>query len=623
MASFDFTNATVLSYNQVSNFLGDGVARLSSTREISIEVLERNAVVANIDNEGVSQSWGSFKEALEACNNFAEDIVLNGFRLGKGRVSSAAIIDENPVRKGLHRINISVPTRYFSEAEATQNQDTSILGGKYYVRFHQNLGSDRHLLKQLTEDFSSNVDEDNELEQTHSLTIQYSGDISGGAIDSARDLANSLFNYSNSAPEFGFLNGEEGANASFSKHSSKKHYFTESYDLMTKVCQFTKTYKSDQNEDDYSLKIRTTINLQADGVVTVTERGEIKAETFEEAQDAVDTEIAVSHTRCQAAFDAYADDFLGSKYGGGHSIGQGPNAALLNTPIETGKEYVRKSKRASYTVVYSNYVRLGDGHLLEYTLNHSEAQSGKVTISESGTVRPYHSEEAFSTTGVANRVPTYLETTVAASFNRAKEFYKNQGFNEIHLKPIRSDLQYSQSSMTMVYTKEYSDDVALRFVDVASGEGPGEVSGSSLFKRMNITVSDQLPIFMRKSYVIPNKDDGFSLVHEPEDGIGGQTNMGQRSVTIDSIIPRPPSNTFTTIPNISSQLTKCKKIAAQKGADIISDFELDAEKTYIYAEDCTYNFDNRMALSFTVVFNYTTARDSEDVTTMGILTQEL
>ena len=96
--------------------------------------------------------------------------------------------------------------------------------------------------------------------------------------------------------------------------------------------------------------------------------------------------------------------------------------------------------------------------------------------------------------------------------------------------------------MTMVYTKEYSDDIALRFVDVASGEGPGEVSGSSLFKRMNITVSDQLPIFMRKSYVIPNKDDGFSLVHEPEDGIGGQTNMGQRSVTIDSVIPRPPSN---------------------------------------------------------------------------------
>ena len=627
MASFDFTNATVLSYNQVSNFLGAGVARLSSSREISIEVLGANIVsnkIVNTDNEGVSQSWNLFKTTLAACDNFAENIVLNGYDLGKGEIASASIIDENPVRKGAHKINISIPV-----AGGT-GTDTDLLPSTgYYKQFHANLGDSRELLKELNESFNVNIDEENEIEQTHSLTIQYSGDISGGAIDAARGLAADLFGPADT-PTLGFLNGESGASSSFRKHRNKKHYFTESYDLMTKVCQFSKIYKSDQNEDDYSLKIRTTINLQADGVVTVTERGEIKGEEFEEAQDAVDTEIAVSLVRCQAAFDAYKSQFLGSKYGGGYSIGSGPNGTLLAVPVETGKEYNRKSKRASYTVVYSNYVNLQTGHLLEYTLNHSESQSGKVNITDGGTVRPYHSEGAFSTTGVANRVPDYLKVVVGASLARAKEFYAEQGFSATNLKPTRTDLQYQQDGMTMTYTKDYSDDISLRFIDVGSGEGPGEivgsgtsgVAGSSLFKRMNITVSDTLPVFLRNSYVIPNKKDGYSLVHEPEDGIGGQTDIGQRTITIETVVPRPGDNTFATIPGISYQLMTCKSIAAQRAADIIPDFGLDAEKTSVFVDSCTYNFDHRMALSLTFVFNYTTARDNEDVETMGLVTRE-
>lgn len=617
MAIFAFTNATVLGYNQVNNFLGDGVARLSSSREISIEVLEANIVsnkIVNTDNEGVSQSWDLFRDALDACKNFAENIVLNGYDLGEGEITSASITDENPVRKGLHRINISIP------ATGAEDADTKLLPTTgYYLKFHTNLGADRHLLKELNEEFTVNIDEENETEQTHSLTIKYTGDISEGAIDAARDLAGNLFG-SGSAPEFGFLNGETGASASFSKHKTKKHYFTESYDLMTKLCQFSKIYKSDQNEDEYSLKIRTTIRLEADGVVTVTEKGEIKAETFEEAQAAVDTEIAVSHARCQAAFSAYSADFLGPEYGGNYSLAESPNSTLLSVPIETGKEYIRKSKRASYTVVYSNYVNLGNGRLLEYTLNHSEDHSGKVTITDSGTVRPYHSEGAFSTTGVATDRTGYLKPAVEGSFARAKKFYKNQGFTEAHLKPTKTDLQYKQESMTMTYAKEYSDSVSLRFIDVGSGEGPGETVGSTLFKRMNVTVSDSLPIFLRNSYVIPNKKDGYSLVHEPKDGIGGQTNMGQRTVTVETVVPRPAVNTFTTIPSISAQLTRCKIIVAQRGADVIPDFGLDAAKTSVYAESCTYNFDNRMALTLTAVFSYTTARDNEDVTTMGIIT---
>jgi hypothetical protein len=66
----------------------------------------------------------------------------------------------------------------------------------------------------------------------------------------------------------------------------------------------------------------------------------------------------------------------------------------------------------------------------------------------------------------------------------------------------------------------------------------------------------------------------------------------------------------------------CKSIAAQRAADIIPDFGLDANKTSVFVDSCTYNFDHRMALSLTFVFNYTTPRDNEDVETMGLVTRE-
>ena len=75
MATFDFSNATVLSYNQTSNFLGDGVARLSSTRDISIDVFARNIRVnGDRPGTGISENWETFSNELLACNNFAEDI---------------------------------------------------------------------------------------------------------------------------------------------------------------------------------------------------------------------------------------------------------------------------------------------------------------------------------------------------------------------------------------------------------------------------------------------------------------------------------------------------------------------------------------------------------------------
>ena len=634
MATFDFSNATVLSYNQTSNFLGDGTARLSSTRDISVNVFARNIRVnGDRPGTGISENWETFSNELLACDNFAENIVLNGYNLGKGVIRTAAITEENPVRVGYYKIDISIPSKTFSEGE-NENPDTSLLTGTYYTNFHTNLGADRHMLKTLEEDFSVTVDEENEIEQIHSLTIQFFGEVAGDAGDTnkaigkARDLATELFD-SADAPQFGFLNGEDGTSASFRKHRNKKHYFTESYDLLSKACQFSKIYRSDQNEDDYSLKIRTTINLQADGVVTVTERGEIKAENFEEAQAAVDTEVAAASGasgRCNVSFEAYKSQFLGIEYGGTNELTTTPNPLFHAQPASIGKEFNRKAKRAAYTIVFSNYIHLETNYLHEFTLNYSQDDKTKVAITESGTLRPY--KPVGIGTSFGNVRTGYLKALLAAAttFQRAKDFYVDHTASgaETNLKEVRTDLQYAQGSLDMSYTKDYSDDIALRYRDIGSGEGPG--APGSLFKTMNVTVSDELPIFMRGSYVIPNKKDGFSLIHEPaardDGGAGGaQTNMGTRTINIEAMLPRPTTNVFTTIPSVTAELDVCKKIAAQRMYDITSDFTLDPTKTSIYAESCSFAFDDKRSLSLSLVCKYTTARDSIDVTPMGIITK--
>ena len=634
--SFNFDNATLLTYQHSNNFLGDGTARLSSTKEISIEVLLRDTTI----DDGVSQNWDTFISQLAAgSKNYAESITINGHAFGKGTISSMEMVEDNPVRVGYYRVNVSIPVEgniSFLDSEANS----------YYTNFSSSLLEDSSLsqyLRDIQENFSVDIDEEDKLSQTHSVTVQFIGEIgeidtgitaANKAVDKAREVAENLFNVTN-APSIGFIHqkAQTAANATFQAHKSKKHYFTESYNLLNKSCTFTKVYETDQNEDDYSLKIRTTLILNADGTTSVTERGDIKGESFEQAQDAVETEIGNSAARCEAAYDRYKGDFFGDEYGGPQPRdGVSPVANLSTQPTEVGKEYTKKSKKASYNITYSNDPNLLSGHKHTYSVEMNQDTTGKHTVRVSGDVRPYKPvgvDAAHPGTHSSGGLVQKLIAAITGANTKAGSVYVTEAnlvdleggsiaASASYLKQVRCDYNFPNNSLTGTYTKEFTDDVSLRYVDPATGLGPGE--GSSTFKKMGVGVSDNLPIAIRNSYVIPNKKDQYQLIHEPLDGYGAQTNMGQRTITINSIIARPTTNVFSTIPAIDTELDKCKKIAAQRMADVIGDFRLDPNKTLVYVDSCQYNLDSAMNLSFTLTCNYTTARDAASVANMGIIT---
>jgi len=654
--AFNFANATVLSYQHSNNFLGDGTARMSSSKEISIEVLLKNInVLSGVDSntvsaqgekehlpiktsdgagKGVSESWHKFIEELAGgVKNFAQNITINGHEFGKGTINSIELTEDNPVRVGHYRVNLSIPT------EGNISYLDSESHG-YYTNFSSSLlenDSLAHYIKDIQENFSVDIDEEDKLQQTHSVTIQFVGEIgqltsisaSNKAVEQARAVANNLFSTTNT-PSLGFIHQDTQteANSTFQKHKSKKHYFSESYDLLNKSCTFSKVYDSEQNEDDYSLKIVTTLNLNQDGTASVTERGEIKGESVEQAQDAVETEISASSGRCQAAYDRYRTSFFGDRYGGGSYDGEAPASSLKAQPVEVGKEYTKKSKKASYSITYSNDPNLLTDHKHVYTVELNEDLDGRVIVTVSGELRPYkpvgiNSAHPSDTNGLTSQLATLIGTANA----KAEQIYIDESSasekSASHLTLIKSDFTFPNNTLTGTYTREFSDDVSFRYRDPGSGEGPG--APGAPFKKMNVSVSDSLPTFMRNTYVVPNKEpdnsedkSGYTLLHEPIDGMGAQTNMGQRTINIETIVPRPTTNVFSTIPSISTQLDACKRIAAQRAADVIGDFKLDPDKTLVYAESCEYNLDNNMNLSLSLTCNYTTPRDASSVANMGI-----
>ena len=587
----------------------------------------------NVD-KGVSESWNKFIDQLAGgVKNFAENITINGHEFGKGTINSMELTTDNPVRVGNYRINLSIPVE----------GNISYLDGEshgYYTNFSSSLLESSSLaqyIKDIQENFSVDVDEEDRLQQTHSVTIQFVGEIGelssiasdNKAIEQARVVANNLFGTAN-APSLGFIhqNTQTEANSTFSKHKTKKHYFTESYDLLSKSCTFSKVYDSEQNEDDYSLKITTVLTLNEDGTVSVTEKGEIKGESFEQAQEAVTTELGNSHTRCQAAFTSHSEHFFGTRYGGGSGGASEAASPLKSTPVEVGKEYTKKSKKASYSVTYSNDSHLEGNFKHVFTVELSEDLDGKTVVTVSGEVRPYDPKGVNAGhPSHDNGLTGHLKTKMGEALGKAQLFYESESNVSdavgAYLTLLRSDFTFPNNTIAGTYTKEFSDDVAFRYRDPGSGEGPG--APGAYFKKMNVSVSDSLPTFMRNTYVIPNKEpdnpedkSGYTLLHEPTDGMGAQTNMGQRTINVEAVVPRPTTNVFSTIPSISDQLNACKTLSAQRVADVIGDFKLDPEKTLVYVESCEYNLDNNMNLSLSLTCNYTTPRDAASVANMGI-----
>jgi hypothetical protein len=325
--AYNFTDATLLGYQVNKNYLGEGVFALNTIKNISIEGILDNRI-DNADSEGVKQTFQKISGFLTGIVNAYDAVIINGYNLGTGKVTNLSFPDQNPIRLGSYKYDI----------EIVENSDFSnIQTGDIYGTFLSGV-SDKILALDETLNFDNAANGD--YSYNHDLNIQYY-DTGSDLFAKSKDFANSIYNDSLKLGLIGSFSGF------YDVLKTKKNYFSETYDLISKRCGFSKRILINKNyNSNYSTTLSHVLSFDANGKISVTEQGIIKGldNTLNyTADNYFNTELANSYTRCQNIFNVYAEKY-----------GLSTKDSLFNQPFNLGKTADWFNNILEYSVSYVN-----------------------------------------------------------------------------------------------------------------------------------------------------------------------------------------------------------------------------------------------------------------------------
>ena len=325
--AYNFTDATLLGYQVNKNYLGEGVFALSTIKNISIEGILDNRV-NNSDSEGVKENFQKISGFLTGIVNAYDAVIVNGYNLGTGKVNNLSFPDQNPIRLGSYKYDI----------EIVENSDFSnIQTGDIYGTFLSGV-NDKILSLDETLNFDNAANGD--YSYNHDLNIQY--------YDTGSDLFTKSKNFANSVYSDSLKLGLIGPFSGFyDVLKTKKNYFSETYDLISKRCGFSKKILINKNyNNNYTTTLNHTITLDTNGKITVTEQGVIKGldNTLNyTADNYFNTELANSYNRCQNVFNVYVEKY-----------GLGAKDSLFTQPFNLCKTADWFNNSLEYSVSYVN-----------------------------------------------------------------------------------------------------------------------------------------------------------------------------------------------------------------------------------------------------------------------------
>ncbi len=622
----------------------------------------------DFNNDGISETWDNLTTYLNNANNF-ENIKIRGpkvdpsqtdsqrdWNLGRGIISSIGTTEQNPIRVGYHRFNIEIP--YSSTDDLPTKTDSASYNGIKEAFTTGSVSGHAELVRDFSESFNISEDEDGAYTQEHTVSVRFEEGktLPEGVteITLAKEFAEILFGSGTGggkpdvAPPFGFVVRPGSFDDAGIK--DKKHYYTETYDAFTKTCSFVKKLTiEDEDIGSYTKKVRHTTSLGSDGIISITENCEIKGkDDYAQALAGMDSELhptngsaannntGTARTRCLAVFNGNAK-FLGDsgKYNGSdlplekasisptqYPAPVGPltlntgttGLSRLNQAISISKQYNKRKKTVSYTITFNNDPTIEDNFIHEYSQNYTENQNGSLTISESGRIRPYGQKTDTAFDSIKSFLPS-AATLEARAESYYDELADDTGPEETALKSTGMNVTFNggKAGMEISYSKSFSDDMPLRFsykISSAESSTPSTVSTPNTLKRINLSISDNVPQLIRSTYMIPNKKDGYQLLHEPDDSLGKQTNMGTRSVEIRAQKARiEGQNVYKNFPSLTTEIDYLKQLALIKAAEVVPDLKLGSVDLFV--DQCTFSFNNERQLNFRLNVSYVTKSNLE------------
>lgn len=386
--SFNFPNASVISYSKNSKYLGE-LFNYANVKNLTVQgnILDfdnTSGVVSNfLKMSGIIASGSENGDN----GNTYQEILLNNISVGSGRVTSISFDQgsEDTPRRTSYNVELEI-----YESGDLHNLDNS---SPYYAGLKDGDGpftGDLSYVDGLTESFSFNYGENGGYSFDHNVSLTFLADYTGDAVAGAKRIVSGIFN---KEPSFGILDNEYSGYYYSLKNSGEKN-FSESYDLINFSFDFTKSYNLlspnvyQNSGAKYNLSTSHNVRISDDGKVTIQENGSIKAlnGTVGNAITGALYEINnSSFGRVGAVYSGYLDTddnkyLFSNSYPNYNSL-----SGLNSTPIGKTFDIDINSKTVNYSVSFTNdqFYDVSGSAKTNYSINESE--NSDLTISESTT----------------------------------------------------------------------------------------------------------------------------------------------------------------------------------------------------------------------------------------------
>jgi len=470
----NLSNASILSYNQTSQFFGESF-RYQNQKSLTVE-----GVVRDVGNtEGVSGIQSGINDLFSTDEDYSS-VIINGYDFGQGKITSINFSEGNDVRL----------KSYSASIICYETGNLFNLSGAYYSGIAPSSGNRYDLIDNLSEVFSYNRDGET-YGYTHnvSLKLNSGNGLLISPIDLAKSFAASLI--ASNVP-LGELSFEENQDIGFK-------IYNESYNIITNQCSFTETYTRPKNTSGFLFTRTNSFNLGSDGIAVVGENGSVKnisgnlnMVNFNKLPQLVDSIVSGSYSRCNELFTDYSDIGAHPLYTGYLSYSQSLNH-FANT--------------AEYNISYTNDPSQISGCSWSFT-NEIEKDGRYYNVRENGNI-------------VGHGVPQN------DGYFRAKNFY--QGVREnvfarnygvytgyvgvpLTLKRVGENSTSSQFDGSVQYGFTFSDN-------------PVHNDGVSGVKTREINATDSIPTRLLNKFEIYN----VAEIVQPQDN----STLGNRSLSID------------------------------------------------------------------------------------------
>jgi hypothetical protein len=520
--SYIFENATLLTYDLNKNYSKGENLLINITKNLKLNGILYNRYT-NSDGQGVKETYSGILNILNKNTGQYEEIIVNNYNLGYGRVINISFPKENPIFVENYIYSIEIIESGNFNKLPIDNKYGSVLN------------SINNKLLNLSETLNFNHLQNGKYSYDHNLDIQFYNDESDIILKS-KNLAYSIYN--DSGVYLGLFGKFSGF---YNDLMFKQNVIQENYDLINKSASFQKNIQIDENyKTNYSLELTNSSSRNAEGILTVTENGKILGlgNTDEyTAKKYLNTEISGSFNRCNTlALNYYS-------------------SSVNNEPFIIGTTFDKYTNSLSYNVSYTDNINFYSGLIHMYEITLEQGNDGINYYTRNGNVK--------LTNAILGQI--YKNSN---NFLKFKSIYQEalNSYSSYKLINTSNDLNiiYNGNINNLNYGKTFSYSIR-RTNDgfLITGSGLGDY-----VKRLEVEAQYDDLSLMTKEYIIPNKDDKNFLFSRGEE----QIQLSNTNTSLKGILLRPTGNKYIWSGNfIENYLPKLKDELLKNVKDIGKD----------------------------------------------------